>query len=331
MSDPIETGEIHFFYRVKIDAETVSGVDDLQRLFIALAPDDRNIARLFIVGRKMLPLIIPGGSDPTERTWLMVTAVDAPDQIGRDLHPIRYQTETRGTREELQAVPAGSGRYAIVSHEDATQLAYRLSAPQRPGAAQEALHIKGEARYILSVRNPALDVEGFPDAEPDYPDGLEEMFADERWIDVTDPRLLDYENAQLVLIGASEDLSALDLDLDGSADPFARFDLDPDDWPDDTLRKGDFVVPESGPEPVAPDGDRSKGGKRGGAAAARTDSAAGVASGLTGISFPSDRDGLLQQARENEAAEEVIALLHDMPDQEFETMADVTQVIGKVR
>ena len=335
MTDPIETGEIHFFYRVKIDTEDVSGSGDVQRLFMALVPDETTRARLFIVGRKRLPDIIPGESDPTERNWLMVSSVDSPETVGRELHPVRYETKTRGEREVPQAVPAGSGRYAIVSHDDATQLAYRLSSPGTPGEAQDALCIRPEARYILSVRNPSLDVPGFPDAEPDYPDTLADRFADERWIDISDPRLLDYKKAQLVMIGASEDLSALNVDLDGKSDPFSTFSLDADVWPDETLHKGEFVAPEDGPddkpEPVAPAGDRSKGGRRGGATAAGTDSAAGVASALKGVSFPSGRSDLVQQARHNDAPDEVLELLQDIPDQDFETMADVTKAVGKVR
>lgn len=331
MTRPIETGEMHFFYRAKIDTEDMSGVDDVQRLFMALVPDGTPRARLCIVGRKKLPDIVHGGSDPTERNWLMVSDVGTPENIGLNLHPVRYETKTRGEREVPQAVPAGSGRYAIVSHDDVTQLAYRLSVPETLGEAQKDLCIRTQARYVLSVRNPSLDIPGFPNAEPDYPDALTEMFADERWIDVSDPRLMDYENAQLVMIGASEDLSALDVDLDGSSDPFSTFELDADDWPDTTLRKGDFVVPEEGPEPVAPAGDRSKGGERGGAAAAKTDSAAGVATALKGISFPSDRDGLVQQARENDAPDEVLGLIEDIPDQDFDSMADVTRAVGKVR
>lgn len=331
MTSPIETGEIHFFYRAKIDTEDMSGVDDVQRLFMALVPDDTSRARLCIVGRKKLPDIVPGKSDPTERNWLMVSDVDTPKSIGRALHPVRYETKTRGEREVPQAVPAGSGRYAIVSRDNATQLAYRLSVPETPGEAQKELCIRTQARYVLSVRNPALDVPGFPDAEPDYPDALTKMFADERWIDISDPRLLDYEKAQLVMIGASEDLSVLDVDLDGTSDPFSTFGLDADAWPDAALRKGDLVVPEDGPEPVASAGDRSKGGERGGAAAAKTDSAAGVATALKGISFPSDRDGLVQQARENDAPDEVLGLIEDIADQDFDSMADVTKAVGKVR
>ena len=331
MTQTVETGEVHFFYRAKLDAGKVAGPDDLQRLFLALVPDDRGLARLFVVGRKVLPEIRPGQSHPTERDWLLLIMVDEPARVGSALHPVQYETKGRGERKEPEAVPVGSGRYAIVPHGDATQLAYLLTAPERPGKAQEALGIRQEARYVLAVRNPSVRVEGFPEERPDYPEDLAESFADERWIDISDPRLLDYENAQLVLIGARAEIAPLDLDLGGRPDVFSTFGIDRGEWTDTPLKDGNFALPEGAPEPVAPKGDRSKGGRRGGAAARETDSAAGAAAALEGISFPSDRAGLVGTARDNDAPEEVIRLLEEIPDRKFSTMADVTEAIGEVR
>jgi hypothetical protein len=157
------------------------------------------------------------------------------------------------------------------------------------------------------------------------------MFADERWIDVSDPRLLDHENAQFVLIGAREDGEPPGVDLDGDADPFATFRLDAEAWPEAPLREGSFAAPEREAEPVEAAGDRSKGGKRGGRAAARVDSAAGVASALDGVSFPAGRSDLIGRARENDAPPEVVELLREMPDERFGSMADVAKAIGEVR
>lgn len=331
MTQSVEQGEIHFFYRAKIDVEQPSGVDDLERMFLALVPDDRKRARLFVVGRKELPKIIPGESDPTERHWLLLSMVDTPEAVGKALHPVRYETETKGERTTSEAIPVGSGRYVIAERDEATQLAYRLTTPKKPGKAQDDLRIRDEARYVIAVRNPSVKVPGFPEAEPDYPDDLASKFADERWIDVSDPRLLDYENAQLVLIGAETEVAPLEIETDKKADPFETFGLDRDTWPDAALQSGDFAAPKKAADPVEAEGDRSKGGKRGGPAAAETDSAAGVASALKGISFPADRSDLVDRAQENDAAEEVIGLLEAIPDRQFDTMADVAKAVGEVR
>lgn len=331
MTEPIERGEIHFFYRAKIDTEDPSDTDDLQRLYLSLVPDGRKRARLFVVGRKQMPEIHPGESSSTERNWLLLTEVGSPADLGKALRPVRYETKTRGERQTPQAIPVGSGRYVIAPRDDSTQIAYRLDAPKSLGAAQKALNIQAEARYVIAVRNPSVKVQGFPDAEPDYPKTLSETFADERWIDVSDSRLLDHQNAQLVLIGAETEADPIEIGSNGKADPFATFDLDRADWPDEALEKGSFAAATGEAAPVDSEGDRSKGGRRGGPAAAGTDSAAGVTSALKGISFPSDRAGLVRQARDNDAPGEVIDLIETMPDRRFETMADVSTAVGEVR
>jgi len=177
----------------------------------------------------------------------------------------------------------------------------------------------------------SIGVPGFPEAQPDYPKDVAQKFADKRWIDVSDSRLLDHENAQLVLIGAEEDAEPLDIGSGGEADPFATFELDRGDWPDDPLRNGAFAEATGEAEPVESEADRGKGGRRGGPAAASTDSAAGVASALKGVSLPSDRAASVRQARDNDAPEEVISLIGNLPDREFETMADVSKAVGEVR
>jgi hypothetical protein len=331
VTQTIETGEIHLFYRAKLDTGTPSDAEDLQRLYLALVPDARERARLFIVGRKRMPEIHPGEADPSERHWLMLSEVGTPAEIGTALRPVRYQTRTRGERQTPQAIPVGSGRYVIAARGDATQLAYHLSAPKTIGAAQRALNIADAARYVMSVRNPSVKVPGFPDGEPGYPKDLSETFADERWIDVSDPRLLDYENAQLVLIGAEAEAEPLDPGPGGGSDPFATFELDRGGWPDEPLETGAFAEATGDAEPVPSEGDRGKGGRRGGPAAARTDSAAGVASALKGMDFPSDRSGLVRQARDNDADDAVIDLIKTLPDRRFDTMADVTEAVGEVR
>jgi hypothetical protein len=44
---------------------------------------------------------------------------------------------------------------------------------------------------------------------------------------------------------------------------------------------------------------------------------------LSGVDLPQDLDGLRDQAEENGADDEILALLDRMPDREYHTMADV--------
>jgi len=87
MAQTIETGEIHFFYRTRLDSEKPSDTDNLQRMYLALVPEERKRARLSVVGRKQMPEIISGESDPTDRHWLLLSDVGTPADVGKAPHP----------------------------------------------------------------------------------------------------------------------------------------------------------------------------------------------------------------------------------------------------
>lgn len=329
MSDTIESGDIYFFYRPKVDLDQPRGIDDVQRFFLVLVPDDDGKSRLFLVGRKRMPDIEPGESKSTEREWMMVTLVSTSGQIGKELGPITYETKTRGTREQAEAIPAGAGRYALYEKDGASRLGYKLTAPDSPSKVQKAFGIEAEANYVISVRNPSIDVSGFPDEKPDYPKALQKKFADERWIDVSDPALLDYENAQLVLIGADRSLDGIE--LSGESDLFGKLDLDKSAWPSDALEKGEWATAEYETASRPPSGDRSRGGERGGRRAIDAPSAAGIAKALKGIEFPSDRTVLVDHARQQDADDRILEVLEQLPSRKFSTMADVEKALSQIR
>src|SRR5437773_3560380 len=68
--------------------------------------------------------------------------------------------ETRGKRRIAAAAPAGEGKYSIVKHDGHTELAYLLELPEIPGPTQREFEIKKEASYIISVKNPDIQVPG---------------------------------------------------------------------------------------------------------------------------------------------------------------------------
>lgn len=331
MKDYVEKGDIYFFYRPKVNTQRVNTLEDVQRLHVVLAPDNRDTARLFLVGKKRMPEIIKGKPKSTTREWIMNDLMGKPKEIGEALVPLEYETKTRGEQEQGEAIPAGEGRYAIFARDNSSRLAYRLSNPSKPGKAQAELGILAEASYIISVRNPSLDVPGFPDAEPNYPKHLAEKFADKRWIDIDDGKLLDYENAQLLLIGAHDDLSEEHISITGKAALFKTLGLKQRDWPTDALEGNTLTEPDMQPDAKEPAGDRSKGGEHGGKAATDTASAAGIAKALKGIDFPCDKAALIKQAKANRAAGEVVDVLKAFPSQKYETMGDIQKVVGEIR
>jgi hypothetical protein len=54
-----------------------------------------------------------------------------------------------------------------------------------------------------------------------------------------------------------------------------------------------------------------------------------IAHHLQGINFPAAKRDLLRQARDNGAAQDIMDVLHAMPDQEYESAADVVKEIGQ--
>lgn len=331
MSEVIEIGDIYFFYRPKVNAEEISSIDDVQRFYLVLMPDHREKGRLFLVGKKRLPEITKGKPKSTAREWMMNSLTGSADKIRDEFKPVVYDTKTRGEQEQGEAIPAGEGRYALFERKGSSRLGYKLFEPKKPGKAQQELGILPEASFVISVRNPNIDVPGFPNDKPDFPGRLQEKFADERWIDVDESDLLDYENAQLILIGAHDTLEQADVKITGKPDLFKRLGLEPREWPAEPIEKGEFAEPEFEPEAKSPSGDRSKGGLRGGRQAIKTGSAAGIAKALKGVDFPKNHSQLLDYAKSQEAQSEVIEVLEDLPEREFRDMADVEKAVAEVR
>lgn len=205
-TETLEQGEIYFFYRPKLGVDEVRGRPDVQRLYMVLAAKrPRSIYRLFVVGRKKLPEVTPGRQHPERRNWaLNVLTSRKLEDLRRELGSFEYATKTRGTRVAPPAEPVGQGLYQLLRHGDHTELAYALRLPRVPGPAQEEFAIEDEASYVVAVKNPDVSTPGAPSSSrpPKYPKRLREKFGSRRWIPVDDPALLDYENTQLLLLGA---------------------------------------------------------------------------------------------------------------------------------
>lgn len=51
---------------------------------------------------------------------------------------------------------------------------------------------------------------------------------------------------------------------------------------------------------------------------------------LKGIDFPAGKEDLVKHAQENDADEDVLAIIRQMPDQEYGNMADVMKGVGEI-
>jgi hypothetical protein len=349
----LEHGDIFFFYRPKIDIEEVKNIEGVQRFYMVTSPDNSDVHRIFLVGQKQLPEIVEGKSNSEERNWaLNVLTSSNPDQIRKEFLPAEYETETRGTRRIGAAVPVGEGKYSIVEHEGHSELAYILELPEVPGPTQREFQIKKEASYIVSVKNPDIQVAGynaFLKRKPRYPNSLKEKFGHRRWINVDDPDLLNYENTQLLLIGArKEDVEEeLGIDIDEekestrTAELFTELKVRKEQVPLKPLFKGKFPSKDEVPfaqeiKTLSDEEAPGRGGKVGGKIAASSSaSAASVAKVLSGIEFPKNKDELIHYAEQNKdrvsEPDAVIETLKELRDTHFENMADVEKALGNIR
>ncbi len=366
----IESGDIFFFYRPKIDTKEVKDIEDVQRFYMVTCNDinkntnknknkNKNY-RLFMLGSKKMPEIVEGKSGSEERNWaLNILTTSNSDEIHNELLlPVEYTTKTRGKRRLPAAQPAGEGKYSILRHDGHTELAYILEIPKIPGPIQTEFEIKKEASYIVSVKNPEIFIPGYDafskkDRKPNYPKHIKEKFGEKRWINVDDPEILDYENTQLLLIGARkrnvEEELGIEIDEEkenkNNADIFKELKIKKEEIPIQSFLKGKFPKEEEIPmsqgikEIPSEKAPGVKGGQKGGKiATAKAPSAAAIAKILSGISFPVNKTELVKFARKKDkskvvenANDEIFVILDKLPEKTYHKMTDVEIEVGKLR
>ena len=240
----LEYGDIYFFYRPKVGSQEVKSIDDVRRFFMVTAPEKttkkndekekkkhRQLYRLFVIGKKSLPEIRKSEARSSERYWARVGGIfERPEELTKELLSDEF-------RKGDLARPVGEGKYAIVKYQNHAELAYILELPKEPGEAQKELGIEKEASYIVTVINPVKPIpEGYPSADqsPQYPDSIQKEFKDdENFIPLTrNLELINYQNAQIILIGAREGRDVIKQDIGieikdepNSADIFSKLNV----------------------------------------------------------------------------------------------------------
>lgn len=244
--DLVEQGDIAFFYRPRVETDEAEGLGDVQRFFMVLKPQGADLSRLAVLGRKRSPDV---GSH--ERIWGFIDKVASSlNGIEAELEEQHYQTRTRGARRVPAARPAGEGAYGLVSIGRNLHLTYRLELPERPGEVQQELNIPQHGAYILSIKNPekptSRGVGLREDDEARYPRPLQREFGGRRF-GAADLRLLDYEGAEFILIGARTDPErAYGLDIEAEHDAaekarlFRELKISDRQRPLDPLLKGEW-------------------------------------------------------------------------------------------
>ena len=217
----LEYGDIYFFYRPKVRSEKVKSIEDVRRFFMITASEqrannsnsDNQIYRLFVVGKKSLPTIRKSEARASERFWARIGGVfKNANELTKELLSDEFR---RGDA----ARPVGEAKYALVKYQNHAEIAYILELPKEPGEATKELGIEKEASYIISVINPKTrpSKEGYPSTEEPAkypPEVLNEFNENENFISLTkDTKLIDYKNAQIILIGAREGKDVIKNDI----------------------------------------------------------------------------------------------------------------------
>jgi hypothetical protein len=242
----VEQGDIYFAYRPRVEEHDATGLGDIQRFYMVMRPQGRARFRVAVLGRKRLP-----EAEDHERIWGFIESVkDQGSAVESEFREHHYSTETRGERTLPAVRPAGEGVYSLIRRGRNLHLTYELELPRQPGEVQDELNIEQQAAYILSIKNPETESPpsaGLPEREEaHYPKSLEQEFRGRRFAS-EDPRLLDYEGAEFVIVGARTDPErAYGIDIPAEhetvydADIFRQLKMSQRDHPIEPLIRGEW-------------------------------------------------------------------------------------------
>jgi len=325
MSAILEAGTIVYLYRPRVASDAS---DEVQRFYI-LMRNSRRI-RLLVVGANRLPSD-ESRAEAGGRNWALVRAVtDDAGEIAQILRGGEYETSTEGTRHLPPVATLGEGRYALMQFDESTQLVHSLDR-FTDGDFVHGLGLRRDGFFVIAVRNPEVEVEGFPEEDPGYPEALASLFRGRRWLPVVNPGLLDHEGAQIALMAGFE----VDTDALSDVESHRLDELLDLDLPRSALETGEApdrdAFDRRHHEPI--DVDFSAGGKTGGrVAAVASGSASAVATLLTEVSFPASKKDVLDCAEVNRGrlddAGPAMARLERLPRETFESMPELQRALS---
>ena len=211
-SSILEKGIIYFFFRGRVGINEPTNVGDIARSYIVLRPlprgaklgdgpigDEKN-NRMLAMPKKVLP------KSPKDRFMVFVEKANVSmGEIKESLSSSDYTTKTAGARHTPAATPIGEGVYAITQAGKETHLAYILTIPSELDAVQKGVGLSQRGSYFTSVKNPKSS----SPANASLPRGAEysqeiiQEFHGRGWMPLQ-PKLLNYENTQFLIIGHKE-------------------------------------------------------------------------------------------------------------------------------
>jgi hypothetical protein len=222
----MEKGIIYFITRGRKGVQEPKSPQDLQRSFFIMRPlkpgakitdkpqtiDDRYEAknRLLAVPKKVWP------RSSKER---YLSFVEKP-RATMERFKIEFFTEaafdiksTSERKDEPHVEMLGEGVYALSSTGSSSatthHLSYMLTIPYEINEVQRDVGLKKKGSFIISAKNPKQSGQNNPGLAKgaEYPKEIYEEFGTRAWLPAR-PEHMDYENAQILLIG--EDIDAIE-------------------------------------------------------------------------------------------------------------------------
>ena len=213
-SNLIEKGIIYFLTRGRVGVDDPQSVGDLQRSFIVLRPfpkdakissstiRDTSNLRYIAIPKKTLP------QNPRDRFMAFIEKANTSMKDLKDgyFEGKDYETKTLGTRHTPAIQPVGEGVYAITEVGGSTHLIYMLTIPSAVGEIQKDLGLREKGSLIISLKNPTRKGPSYANIgkKPDFPKEFIDEFRGLAWVGISKPEYLNYENAQLLLIGEKQ-------------------------------------------------------------------------------------------------------------------------------
>jgi hypothetical protein len=214
----LEHGDIFFFYRPPAEHESAESTERPRHFHVVLKPEGEDVFRLITIQAKTPSATNTSGHERADRG--VVTKVETTVRpILDELKGGRYHRRTGNQGPSPAMRPAGEGVYSILLHQGHTHLMYTLELPHDRDEAPLGPDLQGEASYILTVINPETSLPprvGVPnEKKADYPEALQDVFANRRFAPADPPDLLNYPGTELFLIAASANVGeVLGVELD---------------------------------------------------------------------------------------------------------------------
>jgi hypothetical protein len=199
--DVLESGKVYFFFRAEVE-EAAEKLEEAQRMFVVLVPDEPPRYRLLVIRRRSF-----SQDSEIDRTSGFVDTVSGePKRVEVRLAPEAHQRKISGESHLPALRPIGEGVYRIIRHDDHTHFAYVLELPKASGGAQASFTLENQANYIISMKNPQQRSGFATDLQQpaDLPKRLQEKFGDRRFCEADPPDFLNHAGLEFVLIAAGE-------------------------------------------------------------------------------------------------------------------------------